>query len=273
MPLRAYMDDSGTHDDSPVCVAAGYFGQLNYWKQFDLDWDTTLKRRGLSEFHANRFWSRPPDGKFVTEYKGWSETDREILLEELLFIICRYRIWPTGSAVVASDWERLAADERSYLTGGVFERGLHKRGGAPTKIYFNAFLFAVHNIAAYCDAGHTADFVIDENRALNGYAQEYFERIKASNFAHASKLGTIQPGDSKAHPGLQAADLLAYLTLKRTRDNPDLNQEVDSDSPLGRAISKAHDVRRDFKLLGNVAFNILLENFRRAKSAHTRIET
>lgn len=123
-------------------------------------------------------------------------------------------------------------------------------------------MFAVHNIAAHCDEGHIVDFVVDESRTLNGYAREYFERIKMSNFAHAHKLGTIQSGDSKFQPGLQAADLLAYLTLKRTRDNPQVNQEVEFDSPFGQAIRKARDVRLDFKLLGKAAFDRLLEEFR-----------
>jgi hypothetical protein len=263
MPLQAYLDDSGTHDHSPVCVAAGYFGGIHYWKQFDLDWDRAIRHRGLSEFHANRFWSRTPDGKTVGEYKDWSEEDCITFLTELLTIIRRCRVWPVGSAVVLSDWEALTFDERRHLTGGIYKSGRFKNSGAPSKQYFIAFLFAVHNIAAHCDEGHIVNFVVDESRTLNGYAREYFERIKMSNFGHAHKLGTIQSGDSKYQPGLQAADLLAYLTLKRTRENPQVNQEVEFDSPLGQAIRNARDVPLDFKLLGEVAFDRLLQEFRR----------
>jgi uncharacterized protein DUF3800 len=74
--------------------------------------------------------------------------------------------------------------------------------------------------------------------------------------------GNEQSVTSKTHPGLQAADLLAYLTFRRTRESPNINQEVENDSPLGRAIGKARDVRRDFKLLGEVAFDRLLMDFR-----------
>jgi hypothetical protein len=77
--------------------------------------------------------------------------------------------------------------------------------------------------------------------------------VKTSNFGHAQKLGTIESADSKFRPGLQVADLLAYLTLKRTRDNPAVNQEVEIESPLGQAIRNARDVNLDFKLLGRVA--------------------
>lgn len=181
MALRAYIDDSGTHASSPVCVAAGYFGGSHYCKQFDLDWDCAIKRRGLSEFHANRFWSRNPEGIAVSEYKDWGEEDCKFFLAELLEIIRRYRIWPVGSAVVLSDWNSLELEERRHLTGGVYQGGRFKNGGAPSKQYFVPFLFAVHSVAAHCDEGHVVDFVVDQSRTLNGYAFEYFERIKTIN--------------------------------------------------------------------------------------------
>ncbi len=263
MSLLAYLDDSGTHaNKSPVCVAAGYYGGVHYWKRFNLDWDCAVKNRRLSEFHASRFWpamcSKP-----LGEYKGWSKDDCESFLTELLDIVRRYRIWPVGSAVVSSDWNALTVHERRYVTGAIYKGGEHKSGGAPNKPYFAAFLFAVQNIAAYCDDGHMVDFVVDESKALNNYSRDFFHRIKNSKFPHAGKLGTIQPADSRTQPGLQAADLLAYLTLKRTRQGPAINLEVDSDAPLGKAISKARSLQRDFKLLGRSAFDKLLKDFRK----------
>jgi hypothetical protein len=264
MPLQAFLDDSGTHtNDSPVCVAAGYFGGAHYWKQFDLDWQRVVGSRGLAEFHANRFWSGGLGGKTNGEYAGWSKSDCEKFLDELLQIIGRYKIWPVGSAVVAADWNALSLDERRFLTGGIYKEGEYQTGGAPTKPYFAAFLFFVQSAARYCDEGHHVDFVIDESRVLNPYATEYFQRIKASRFVHASKLGTITSGDGRGQPGLQAADMLAYLTLKVTRENPNIEQEVDADIPLGRAIRKARDVRADFKLLGKSAFDLLLAEWKK----------
>lgn len=263
MTIQAFIDDSGTHtNDSPVCVAAGYFGGMHYWKQFGLDWDRAVKSRGLDEFHANKFWAGGLGGKTVGPYAGWSKEDCESFLDELLKVFARYKIWPTGSAVVVADWNALTWDERCHLSGGVYKSGKHLKGGAPTKPYFMAFLFAVQSVARYCDAGHTVDFVVDESKALNGYAQNFFQEIKKSRYPHAGKLGTIRPGDSRALPGLQAADLLAYLTLRFTRENPKIAQELEADTPLGRAIRKARDATGDFKLLGKVAFDRLLAEFR-----------
>ena len=261
-PVRAYIDDSGTHtNDSPVCVAAGYFGGAFSWKQFDLDWERTVKNRGLDEFHGNRFWSRAPDGKTVGEYAGWSKEDCERFLDELLDVVRRYRIWPIGSAVVAADWNALTLDERRYLSGAVFEQSKYKKGGAPKKPYFMAFLFAVQSVARHCDTRHIVDFVVDESNTLNGYAQTYFQEIKASKFSNAERLGTIQPGDSRVLPGLQAADLLAHLTLRFARKDPVPGQVLEDNTPLGRATRKARDAG-DFKLFNKTAFNLLLAEFR-----------
>jgi hypothetical protein len=132
-------------------------------------------------------------------------------------------------------------------------------------------LFAVQNIAAYCGDGHIVNFVVDESRALDNYTTEFFQRIKKSKFPHADKLGTIQSADSRFQPGLQAADLLAYLTLKRTRQEPAINLEVACDSPLGKAISKTRNLQRDFKLLGRSAFDKLLKDFRKETAAVVQI--
>src|SRR5207245_2725076 len=68
--LHAYLDDSGTHDSSPICVVAGYFGTEEQWKAFDRKWRKTLDDNGQKEFHANRFWSHVR-GSGVSEYRGW----------------------------------------------------------------------------------------------------------------------------------------------------------------------------------------------------------
>ena len=186
----------------------------------------------------------------------------EEFLDELLDIISRYKIWPVTSAVVAEDWNALTFDERRYLSGVVFGQGKYRKGGAPTKPYFVAFLLAVQCVAAYCDAGHTVDLVMDGSDALNGYGEVYFQELRASHNRNAARLGTIQAGDSRILPGLQAADLLAYLTQRFCRKNPVPGQGLEDDTPLGRAVKKARDPK-DFKLFNGAAFDLLLAEFRK----------
>jgi hypothetical protein len=156
-------------------------------------------------------------------------------------------------------------NERRFLTGGSFLAGEYKDGGAPTKPYLAAFLFAIQNVSSYYNKGHFVDFVMGESKSLEGYAQRYFQKIKSSSFKRADRLGTLSPGDSKNQPGLQAADLLAYLVLRTTRDAPEINKEIDDDSPLGRAIGKVRDLKQDFKLFNKRAFDQVLATFRKSE--------
>jgi len=104
-----------------------------YWKQFDLDWERAIRHRGLSEFHANRFWSRTPDGKTVGEYKDWSEEDCTTFLTELLdnhSTMSRLARWLCRCLIRLG---RMTFDERRHLTGGIYKSGRFKNGGAPSK--------------------------------------------------------------------------------------------------------------------------------------------
>lgn len=200
------------------------------------------------------------------EYAGWTKSDCQSLLDDLIAVLKRYPIWPFGSAVVASDWNALTLDERRFLTGGSFLAGEYKDGGAPTRPYFAAFLFALQNVSSYYKKGRSVDFMMDESKNLEGYARIYFQKIKSSSFERADRLGSLSPGDSKEQPGLQAADLLAYLVLRTTREAPEINKEIEDDTPLGRAVGKARNLKQDFKLFNKRAFDQILVALRGRES-------
>ena len=44
MKLITYLDESGTHDQSPISVMAGYLGTDTQWKQFEADWTALLRK-------------------------------------------------------------------------------------------------------------------------------------------------------------------------------------------------------------------------------------
>jgi len=54
--LKAYIDDSGSHEQSHACVVPGYFGGVNRWKEFERRWRRVLVEHGIGEFHARFFW-------------------------------------------------------------------------------------------------------------------------------------------------------------------------------------------------------------------------
>ena len=43
MLLTAYLDESGTHEASPISVMAGYLGTVDQWHAFEADWTALLQ--------------------------------------------------------------------------------------------------------------------------------------------------------------------------------------------------------------------------------------
>ena len=55
--LHAYLDDSGTHEDSPIVVIAGYFGSERHWLRFDREWRKILEEEQLGACPSNPVYS------------------------------------------------------------------------------------------------------------------------------------------------------------------------------------------------------------------------
>lgn len=70
--LKVYMDESGTHDHSPVINVGAYMGAPNSWKSFTKKWNK--KKGGVKAYHAVdlhngggefKDWDKPTRDKFV----------------------------------------------------------------------------------------------------------------------------------------------------------------------------------------------------------------
>jgi hypothetical protein len=272
--LHAYLDDSGTHDDSQLCVIAGYFGSDRQWILFDNKWRKILDAEGIQEFHANRFWSHLK-GNDVSEYRGWSEARDSGLLTALLNVIEHSdRIFPVGCSIMQDEWNSLTRDERAYLTGGWYdETGRMVTSGAPKKAYFLAFLTAISTVLDYCNWGHLVNFSFDESRRFSAYAEQFFNEIKTwardkkPELEKYKKMGNVFFPDSKTSTPTQAADLLAYQTYLYGLERLKAKLEVtDPNDILLRALTNIRSVQNDGKLFEKFGFDLMLEKFRSARS-------
>jgi hypothetical protein len=52
MILTAHLDESGTHDDSPISVMAGYVDNATRWKHFEADWAALVAKAGIRHIHT-----------------------------------------------------------------------------------------------------------------------------------------------------------------------------------------------------------------------------
>lgn len=268
--LHAYLDDSGTHDGSPLCVIAGYFGSERHWNSFDKKWRKVIDSQGIEEFHANRFWSHI-GGANVSEYRGWERGRCNTFLRELLNVIGEsHRIFPVCCTVVMDEWRVLSKDERAYLTGASFDAaGRILKAGAPNKPYSLPFLTVISTVMGYCKPGLRAHFSFDKNKTFSGYALDYFREIRGwgtdgnSILEHFGRMGEIFFSDSKKSTPIQAAGLLAYESyqygIERLRAG---NQMVNPRPALHAAISNIRSLSNDSKMFEPTGFQMMLAKFR-----------
>jgi Protein of unknown function (DUF3800) len=271
--LHAYVDDSGIHDNSRLCLVAGYFGSEQQWMRFDEKWSNALTDFEVEEFHANRYWSHV-NGADVSEYRGWdTERDNRFINQLLHVIESANRIFPVCCSVVMAEWNALPSDERSYLTGGTYhaDSGKIVRPGAPLKPYFLAFLTAISLAIDYCKPGHRMHFSFDPNKRFSGYAREYFREIRNWGSDHGmlekyNKLGDIFFPDSKLTPAIQAADLLAYESYQRGLELIERGRQGLRSEILARAITNIRNLNADSKIFDKYGFDLMLATYRSIKA-------
>lgn len=214
--LKAYMDDSGTHADSPVCLIAGYWGGTNQWKQFEQRWKLVLDRHKVDEFHAKVFWGRDASKERIGPYKGWSDRKRHAFMEELLRVIGSVKVHPFAFGVLSSEWSKRTSWQKKILSGGSGK----SLNNAPQNPMFMSFQTAILRICRYCHEGVAMHFVMDSNANTNGWSAICYNKAKkelaTSEWGHLKpeNLGDLVFSDSKKALPLQAADLLAYEAFK-----------------------------------------------------------
>jgi hypothetical protein len=61
-----YLDESGTHYDSPITVMGGLVARADQWKRFEDGFAGLQKKHGFRVWHSKKFRQRKGD------FKGWT---------------------------------------------------------------------------------------------------------------------------------------------------------------------------------------------------------
>jgi hypothetical protein len=94
--FQAYLDESGIDHETEFSVLAGYVGGVGQWKRFERRWRSIIKKYGVEEFHAKRFFGRDPQGNRLDEYVGWTSGREREFITELLHCIVSVKIHPVS---------------------------------------------------------------------------------------------------------------------------------------------------------------------------------
>jgi Protein of unknown function (DUF3800) len=207
--LKSYMDESGIHEQAKHCVIAGYVASTSAWKTFEKAWRRILAKAGHDEFHAQRFFSRDPQGNCVGPYAGWSLDQADAFLNRLLATIKSCDLYALGSIVNTDLFRSFSLNQRRFLTGGEFRGSKWLRSGAPSKPYYLPFHHCVTEAAHRCAEGAKVHFFFDRNEQLSNWALALYRRL-AQYLEVRERLGDIAFPNSRDALPLQAADLLCH---------------------------------------------------------------
>src|SRR6266849_4013571 len=173
MLLTTYLDESGTHETSPISVMAGYLGTDDQWRAFDADWTALLQSAGLRHVHAVDLFKR------TRQFKEWPAERVNGFAVQLDGVIGRHM--QLGFSVIIRD-----DDYRKIYAEG--PRPPRARLDSKYGVCFRACLaFAPSYIASELQlAGEaqraqetTINFVLEDGHRNVGDARRLFDLFKA----------------------------------------------------------------------------------------------
>jgi Protein of unknown function (DUF3800) len=208
MLLTAYLDESGTHDASPISVMAAYLGTDAQWRAFDSDWAALLETADVRYVHAVDLFKR------TKQFKDWPAERVNAFAVEIDGVIASHM--PMGFSVIIRD-----DDYRQIYVEG--PRPRRSRLDSKYGVCFRACLaFAPSFIASELQlAGEarraretTINFVLEDGHRNVGDARRLFDLFKGDALPEWQHFVGTFDVSSKDSPGAQAADFLAYCVYR-----------------------------------------------------------
>jgi hypothetical protein len=211
--FKSFFDESGTGDDDPVCVMAGFAGNADECDRVAREWEELVRTAGPGEFHAHEFWSRV-DGKMTGIYKNMSVTQAEYHVEDLINLLKGSQLTPIGLALDSNAFRSLHQDERRYLTSHVLYGKDWPSQGAPSTPYFMAFHYFLNAANGYTPEGETMYVTFDLHRQYESTAQRMYSDLLKLGGQWSGRLADAIVYASRFRAVLlQASDLLAHAIM------------------------------------------------------------
>lgn len=200
LTLSAYLDDSGTHDRSELCVVAGYISTAEKWRSFSVAWSEALAQDPpITHSHAaDMLGCRGP-------YMGLTKEQVRGKVAKLTPIIRAHVICGVAMAIHPVLYERVMSER------------VHKLYRHPYILCFNMVLDCLNRMSGAIVGEAKAIVVFDDQRGLGPRAAGAFKAIHAS---HPYIFDVQFQSDDERIP-LQAADLHAWRLRKRSVDGKD----------------------------------------------------
>lgn len=198
--LAVYIDDSGTHPDSDIAVAAGFASEVGHWAAFEADWKAALSVAGILNegFHSSEF-----EAHQKPHFSGWPSAKRDTLQRALVKAITDHALVGVAAAVRKSDYD-------SLVQGKLRD----KLGDHHYTFAVQACLYQLQEWMRYAHYHEPMQYVFDRMSNLNSQNEINTVFNDLHQYGVHGNFG-IEPGghsfqNRKVFVPLQAADIIAW---------------------------------------------------------------
>lgn len=201
--LTVYFDDSGTHPESDIAVAACYVASVEQWKEFERNWKEANEQFNFGVFRMADFVAKK--AQFADE-SVWTADKRNALIKHLIAIIkTRARIG-FCAALFKSDYDAAIPDDLKARLGS------HHYTFAVRQC-----LSMIHKWRMEYNISEPMQYVFEDGTKGKGEIITTFDRVSEEPPVKDA-FGLIPGGysfipKSISMPHLQAADILAWESL------------------------------------------------------------
>jgi hypothetical protein len=217
MIVTAYIDESGTHGGEFVIVG-GVVSTVAKWNDFDRLWRKLLARHGVPYFHGVEFRNRR--GVFAK----FNPASGVHLIERINALIQR-------RAACGFSIRLDRADYREAWIAGPPIKGVQLDSQYGVCFRFILALLPDLLSRSFGRDDLVVNIIMESgDKSIGaGDAQRVLAQIKREVPEIGRHLGTLTIGDKRRHPGLQAADAIAYNAFREEGSvaGPDLAEFVD----------------------------------------------
>jgi hypothetical protein len=206
--LTVHFDDSGTHTESPIAIAACYAAKVDRWKTFERKWNRAKAEFNFNTFHMADFAANQG------EFRKWGQSKQRKVLKHLCWIVNSYVEFGFAVAVPKAVYDAVITGQFRKLFVGDFH-------------YTFAVRACCNQLALWrgsARAKSSMKYIFDQMGSNHGKG----EIIKVMDSAVAKSKGDYKKNgvasltgyafeDKAATLPLQASDIFAWTVYKQIR--------------------------------------------------------
>jgi hypothetical protein len=216
MALRAFFDETGTHDGHPLTAVAGFLFDTAGLNKFEVDWrKRTVDLKG--PFHTTDCVR----GRGA--FEGWPEPQRLLLLHDLPEIIIRTRICAVISFIASDEYDQWCRENPRYVPCI----------GSPYTVCLMKCVETAGLVARQNRFEGDIDYIFESGCDKQQEASEFMVRLDQNPKLKAGlRIGSWGFAPKGREPALCSADFLCWEWQKnyvRAMQNPNITWSWNSE--------------------------------------------